>query len=261
MADPVLYHVEERVAFLTFNRPHKLNAIDLALAEAFHHLVEALHARHDVRAVVLRGAGAGFVSGGDITLFKGDAETATRAIAALIDHFHGATIALQRLPQPVIASVHGPVAGGGFSLALSADLRIAADTATFTPAYLRLGASPDGGGTYFLPRLVGASRALEIFLSDGTYSAADAERLGFVNRVVPAADLERETARFAGVLAQGAWPATARAKALIQGRDVDVLERHLAAEKAAFLECVRSADFAEGVAAFLAKRSARFGQQ
>ena len=99
------------------------------------------------------------------------------------------TLALQRLPAPVIASVHGVAAGGGFSLALAADLRIAADTATFTPAYLRLGTSPDGGGTFFLPRLVGPSKALEIFLLGGSYSAADALGLGFVNRVVPAADL------------------------------------------------------------------------
>ena len=258
MTDSVLFHVEERIAFLTFNRPHRLNAIDQAMANAFHELVEPLHAREDVGAVVLRGAGAGFVSGGDITLFKGDAEAATQAIAALIDQFHAATVALQRLPQPVIASVHGPVAGGGFSLALAADFRIAADTATFTPAYLRLGTSPDGGGTFFLTRLVGPSRALEIFLGGRTYSAADGERLGFVNRVVAAADLERETIRFAAMLAHGARPATARAKALILGRDRDALERHLAAEKAAFLECVQSADFSEGVGAFLSKRSPRF---
>ena len=258
MTDSVLFHVEERVAFLTFNRPHRLNAIDLAMARAFHDLVAPLHARDDVGAVVLRGAGAGFVSGGDITLFKSDAGAATPTIAELIDHFHAATVAMLRLPQPVIASVHGPVAGGGFSLALAADFRIAADTATFTPAYLRLGTSPAGGGTYFLPRLVGPSRALEIFLGGGTYSAADGERLGFVNRVVAAADLERETARFAIMLAEGARPATARAKALIQGNDMEALERHLATEKAAFLECVQSADFAEGVAAFLSKRSPRF---
>jgi 2-(1,2-epoxy-1,2-dihydrophenyl)acetyl-CoA isomerase len=259
MTDSVLFHVEERVAFLTFNRPHRLNAIDLVMAKAFHEMVAPLHARDDVGAVVLRGAGAGFVSGGDITLFKSDAGAATRTIAELIDHFHAATVAMLRLPQPVIASVHGPVAGGGFSLALAADVRIAADTATFTPAYLRLGTSPDGGGTYFLPRLVGPSRALEIFLAGGTYSAADGERLGFVNRVVPAADLERETVRLAAMLARGPRAATARAKALIAGHDVDGLERHLAAEKAAFLECVQSPDFAEGVAAFLSKRTPRFG--
>src|SRR5687767_1381578 len=131
MADSILFHVDDRIAFLTFNRPHRLNALDLSMAQALHELVEPLGERSDVGAVVLRGAGAGFVSGGDITLFRGEADTASNTVAALIDRFHAATVALQRLPQPVIASVHGPVAGGGFSLALGADFRIAADTATF----------------------------------------------------------------------------------------------------------------------------------
>ena len=116
---------------------------------------------------------------------------AAATIAQLIDQFHAATDGLQRLPAPVIASVHGAAAGGGFSLALAADFRIAADTATFTPAYLRLGTSPDGGGTFFLRRLVGPSKALEMFLLGRTYAASDALGLGIVNRVVPAADLAR----------------------------------------------------------------------
>ena len=134
------------------------------MARAFRQSVDGLAARDDVRAVVLRGAGAAFISGGDIKLFAGDREAAASTIGELIDHFHAATVGLRRLAAPVIASVHGAAAGGGFSLALSADIRIVADTATFTPAYLRLGTSPDGGGTFFLPRLVGPSKALEIFL-------------------------------------------------------------------------------------------------
>jgi 2-(1,2-epoxy-1,2-dihydrophenyl)acetyl-CoA isomerase len=258
MSDPILLQIDQRVASITFNRPGRLNAIDMAMARGFRDLVERLESREDVRAVVLRGAGPAFVAGGDITIFGGDRDVAAAAIGELIDHFHAATLGLQRLPAPVIASVHGAAAGGGFSLALAADLRIAADTATFTPAYLRLGASPDGGGTFFLPRLVGPSKALEIFLLGGTYTAADALRLGFVNRVVPAADLERETAQLAAAIARGAMPAVAHAKALMLGRDLEALRRHLTAEKEAFLDCVRSGDFEEGVAAFLSRRPPRF---
>ena len=258
MSDPILLHVDQRAAFVTFNRPERLNAIDLAMARAFREVVEHLESRDDVRAVVLRGAGKAFVAGGDITIFGGDRNVAAAAIGELIDHFHAATLGLQRLPAPVIASVHGAAAGGGFSLALAADLRIAADTATFTPAYLRLGASPDGGGTFFLSRLVGPSKALEMFLLGGTYSAADALGLGFVNRVVPAADLEHETAALAAAIARGARPAVAHAKALMIGRDLEALARQLAAEKQAFLDCVRSPDFEEGVAAFLSKRPPQF---
>ena len=158
MADSILLRVQKRVAFITFNRPERLNAIDLGMARAFRETIDAVAARDDVRAVVLRGAGAAFIAGGDITLFSGDREQAATTIAQLIDHFHAATVGLQRLPAPVIASIHGAAAGGGFSLALAADFRIAADTATFTPAYLRLGTSPDGGGTFFLSRLVGPSK-------------------------------------------------------------------------------------------------------
>jgi len=258
MADSILLQVDDRVAFVTFNRPERLNAIDLGMARAFRETVEDLTSRDDVRAVVLRGAGAAFVSGGDITLFGGDRDQAAATIGELIDHFHAATVGLQRLLAPVIASVHGAAAGGGFSLALAADFRIAADTATFTPAYLRLGTSPDGGGTFFLPRLVGPNKALEIFLVGGTYSAGDALRLGFVNRVVPASELERETAQLAAAIARGAMPAVGRAKALMIGRDLKALERQLKAEKEAFLACVGSRDFEEGVAAFLSKRPPQF---
>jgi 2-(1,2-epoxy-1,2-dihydrophenyl)acetyl-CoA isomerase len=258
MTDSILLQVDERIAFVTFNRPDRLNAIDLGMARAFRATVEALASRDDVRAVVLRGAGAAFVAGGDIKLFAGDRDQAAATIGELIDHFHAATVGLQRLPAPVVASVHGAAAGGGFSLALAADLRIAADTATFTPAYLRLGTSPDGGGTFFLTRLVGPSKALEIFLLGGTYSAADALGLGLVNRLVPAADLERETAQLAASIARGAMPAVARAKALMIGRDIEALVRQLSAEKQAFLDCVRSPDFEEGVAAFLSKRRPQF---
>lgn len=259
MSDGLLFHVERRTAFVTFSRPERLNAINIEMARALRAIVEELAGRDDVKVVVLRGAGSAFMAGGDIELFRGDPDRAAATISELIDHFHAVTIGMQRLRQPVIASVHGAAAGGGFSLALGADIRIAADTATLTPAYLRLGTSPDGGGTFFLSRLVGPSRALEMFLVGGTYSAVEAARLGLVNRVVPASELERETGQLAEQIADGAFPAVQQTKALLIGRDVEALKRQLDAEKASFLVCVRSPDFAEGVAAFLSKRAPRFG--
>lgn len=260
MSDSIRLDVEQFTAFITFNRPARLNAIDIEMARAFRAVVEELAGRGDVHVVVLRGAGSAFMAGGDIELFRGAPDRVAATVSELIDQFHAVAIGLQRLRQPVIASVHGAAAGGGFSLALGADIRIAADTATFTPAYLRLGASPDGGGTFFLSRLVGPSRAFEMFLVGGTYSAVEAARLGVVNRVVPASELERETAGLAATIAGGAFPAVRQTKTLLMQRDIAALERQLDAEKAAFLECVDSPDFAEGVAAFLAKRPPRFGR-
>jgi enoyl-CoA hydratase/carnithine racemase len=258
MSDPILLNVDQRTAFVTFNRPERLNAIDMAMARAFREVVEHLESRDDVRAVVLRGAGKAFVAGGDITIFGGDRNVAAAAIGELIDHFHAATLALQRLPAPVIASVHGAAAGGGFSLALAADLRIAADTATFTPAYLRLGASPDGGSTFFLSRLVGPSKALEMFLLGGTYSAADAFGLGFVNRVVPAADLETEATAYAQSLADNAPLTLAAIKRAFLEYEKDPAQRDLSNAQSLIDACFRSEDYAEGRAAFAAKRKPQF---
>jgi 2-(1,2-epoxy-1,2-dihydrophenyl)acetyl-CoA isomerase len=257
--ESVLFEPVDQIGFVTFNRPSRLNAINLEMARAMRQLVDGLPARDDVRVVVLRGAGSAFMAGGDIELFRGDPGQVTATVSELIDHFHAFTIGLQALPQPVIASVHGAAAGGGFSLALGTDLTIASDTATFTPAYLRLGTSPDGGGTFFLSRLVGPKRAMEMFLTGASYTAQEAERSGLVNRVVPAADLARETRDLAALLAGCASPAVARTKALFTQGELPALEAQLAAEKDSFLACIGSADFKEGVLSFLEKRAPRFG--
>ena len=257
--DSVLFDVADRIGFVTFNRPSRLNAINLEMARAFRALVERLPARDDARVVVLRGAGAAFMAGGDVELFRGDPAHATATVSELIDHFHAFTIGLQELPQPVIGSVHGAVAGGGLSLILGTDMTIASDTATFTPAYLRLGTTPDGGGTMFLPRLVGPKRAMEMFLVGGSYTAREAERLGLINAVVPEGELERATRELAERLLQRSSQAVRQTKALLKRSELAALKEQLAAEKASFLECIGSADFREGVLAFLEKRPPRFG--
>jgi 2-(1,2-epoxy-1,2-dihydrophenyl)acetyl-CoA isomerase len=259
MSDTILLQVEDRTAFVTFNRPACLNAVNLEMARALRRRVDEIAARDDVRACVLRGAGAAFMAGGDVELFRGGQEDAVAIVSELIDEFHALTVSLQQLPQPVIASIHGAAAGGGFSLALGADIRIAADTAAFTPAYLRLGTSPDGGGTFFLPRLVGPARALEMFWFGGSYSAGEMARLGLVNQAVAALELETETRKLAERLTHGPSQAVSQTKALLMRPDIDALKRHLDREKASFLACVRSPDFAEGVSAFLSKRPPRFG--
>ena len=253
MSDLLLFDVEGRIGYITFNRPARLNAMNLEMATAMASLTSDLRTRTDLTVIVLRGAGNAFMAGGDVELFHGPMTQVAATLGALIEQFHQFVIALQELPQIVVGSVHGAAAGGGFSLAIGTDLTIAAESAVFTPAYLRLGTSPDGGGTFFLPRLVGPKRAMEMFTVGKPCPAPEAARLGIINRAVPDQELASETLALADRLSKGAGFAIGQTKKLL-GPDIQALRQHLAAEKAAFLICAGTKDFAEGVAAFLSTK-------
>lgn len=255
--DPVLLSVTDGLATLTLNRPSVLNAFDAAMARAFLASIEAIAARDDVRAILLKGEGRGFCAGGDVSQFTngGDPEA---AIEAIIQPLHAGLLMLDGLRQPSLACLQGPVAGAGFSLALACDLAIAADDAKFTLAYARIGATPDGSGTYHLPRVVGMKKAKEIALLADTLDAAEALRLGLVNRVVPAAQLDAEASALARRLAAGPTQSYGRIKGLLGASGGNTLAQQLEAERQAFLASTRTADFAEGIAAFLGKRPAGF---
>jgi 2-(1,2-epoxy-1,2-dihydrophenyl)acetyl-CoA isomerase len=263
MNDTVLYAVADGVATLTLNRPKVLNALDAAMADG---LAEALYAAERdaaVRAVILAGAGGGFMAGGDIRTFHGWLDTPHEEIGARFEHlihdFHQTLVLMRRLPKPVIARVHGPVAGAGMSLLMACDLAIAADDAFFTLAYCHLGTSPDGGSTWFLPRLVGLKKAAEIALLGDRFDAVEALRLGLVNAVVPPTQLEERAAALAQRLAAGPATAYGATKRLLQQSGTTSFESQLQAEAEAFAGCAGTDDFAEGVRAFVEKRRPRFG--
>lgn len=252
---PVLFERDGPIARIRFNRPAVLNAADRTLAAAFRDACRAVAADPGVRVVVLSGEGRAFMAGGDIAQFRDDPQSVP---ATLIDPLHDGLRTLSGAPAIVIASLHGPVAGAGMSIALGCDLAIAAEGARFNMAYARLGASCDLGGSWHLPRLVGLRRALEIALLCDNIDAAQALQLGLVNRVVPAAALVDETQALAERLARGAPVAQGVIKRLMRessGRD---LAGQLDAERAGFSACIASADFSEAVAAFLDKRPAAF---
>jgi 2-(1,2-epoxy-1,2-dihydrophenyl)acetyl-CoA isomerase len=258
-AEPILYSVTGGIASITMNRPDRLNAIDGAMASALLKAARAAERDDRVRAVVLRGAGAGFMAGGDIRVFRDHlGKDLDQVILAITHDLHAVIVALRRTPKPVIACVHGPCAGAGFSTAMACDLVIAADSAFFTMAYSRLGASPDGSSTYFLPRLVGLHKALELAFLSERLSAEQARALGLVNFVVAEADLTKATAALAERLANGPTLAHGRAKALINRSLESSLEAQLEAEAQAIKAASFSRDFAEGVAAFLDKREPVF---
>jgi 2-(1,2-epoxy-1,2-dihydrophenyl)acetyl-CoA isomerase len=263
MADtPVLYEKRGSIVTLTLHRPETINAMNESMMAEFERLLMAVETDAEVRAVVLTGAGRGFSSGGDQ---KRDRSTegqekffADDLGGSLVERLNRCVLRLQRLPKPVIGCINGVAAGAGCNLALATDLRIAADTARFVEAFTRIGLVPDGGGTYFLPRLVGMAKAMELVLLAEIIDAQEALRLGLVNWVVPAAQLAEETHKLAERLAQGPTVAYGLAKTgLYQGLQMS-LEDVLNMEARNQSMAGRTQDRVEGVAAFREKRSPRF---
>jgi 2-(1,2-epoxy-1,2-dihydrophenyl)acetyl-CoA isomerase len=256
-SDPIILTVDTGVAVLRLNRPTVLNAFDAAMAEAFLARIEDIAARDNVRAILIKGEGRGFCAGGDVAEFTGGGDPEA-AIEAIIQPLHAGLRILDSLKQPSVACLHGAVAGAGFSLALACDLAIAAENAKFTLAYARIGATPDGSGTFHLPRLVGMRKAKELALLAETIDAAEALRLGLINRVVPADTVEAEAMALARRLANGPTQAYGRIKSLLAASGGNTLAEQLEAERQAFRASTHTADFREGVAAFLEKRPASF---
>jgi len=254
-ATQLLRSVSDGVLTLTLNRPEVLNAITPALLdEVTGALVEAASGR-TVRAVIITGAGRGFCSGQDLRATATDGGFDVGAV--LRDHYTPAIRAIRSMDQPVIAAVNGVAAGAGFSLALACDLRIAAESATFVQAFIRIGLIPDLASTYFLPRLIGPARAAELTMLGETVDAARALDLGIVNRVVPDSELGTAAAELAGRLARGPRSIALTKRALEVSHEND-LEAQLAVEERLQTEATTTSDFFEGVSAFLEKRRATF---
>lgn len=252
---PVIVRHDGAVAHLRFNRPQALNTIDADMARQILAAAEAIGRDPSVRAVVLSGAGKAFMAGGDLLAMKANPQAIAKEIIAPL---HRALLLLASIDAPVIASVHGVVAGAGVSLMLNADLAVAAEGTRFNLAYINIGTSSDGGAPFALPRIVGLRNALEIALLGDGFDAAHAKRLGLVNRLVPSAELKAETLRLAQRLAAGPTRAIRNMRRLLRGSFESSYGMQLDAEEAAFAACAKSSDFVEGVQAFFDKRSARF---
>jgi 2-(1,2-epoxy-1,2-dihydrophenyl)acetyl-CoA isomerase len=257
--EPILYALDGGIARIRFNRPSALNAIDVTMAQHLLSVVKRLCAADGVRVVVLSGEGKAFMAGGDLQAFHADLDHADDTARNIIDPLHEALDMLARGDAPVIASLHGAVAGAGMSIALGADLAIASEDVKFNMAYARIGASLDGGASWSLPRLVGLRRAMAIALLSDPLDAAAALELGLINRIVPVSEREAETLALARRLAQGATGAYGRIRRLLRGGAhqrgfVDQLRE----ERDAFAAGARTPDFAEGIAAFFDKRPPRF---
>lgn len=264
MNETVLLARAGPVATLTLNRPDALNVLDEAMVDALIPAAADVAADPGIRVLVVQGAGKHFMAGGDIRTFARESsrppDERQRSFQRLVERVHVAVETLARMPQPVVARVQGAVAGFGLSLMNACDLAVASDDAYFAAGYRQIGITPDGGGTWSLPRIVGQRRALGILLLGERFGAADALAMGLVNRVVPLAELDAAVDAVARALADGPREALSATKRLLRGSFDRTLSGQLQAEAVSFGRLSATDDFVEGVASFLEKRPPRFSR-
>jgi 2-(1,2-epoxy-1,2-dihydrophenyl)acetyl-CoA isomerase len=247
-----------QVRTITLNRPDVFNAMSLPLGrELFHASLEA-DEDPEVRCVVITGTGKAFCAGGDIKEFVDNLSRIGVHVKELTTYLHGAISRLARSDKPVVMAVNGVAAGAGLSLALAGDLVVAAESARFTMAYSKIAATPDGSSSYFLPRLVGLHRAMELYFTNRVLSAREAETWGLVTRVVPDAELRSAVDALARDLAQGPSKAFGAAKRLFHQSTWESLETQMELEAQAIAASGHSEDFRAGVTAFAQKKTPTF---
>jgi 2-(1,2-epoxy-1,2-dihydrophenyl)acetyl-CoA isomerase len=261
-ADAVLLESDGKVVTITLNRPDSLNSINYQMALELRRAIDRVadEIAGDVsecraRVVVLRGSGPSFCGGGDVAAMYEHRDDLLAFIDRMIDSFHGSVLALARLPVPVIASVRGAVAGGGFSLAMACDLVIAARNTRFVVAYPKLGSPADGGLSFQLTQRLGSKQGLEMLTLHGILTVEKALALRLINRIVDGDSADVEAQAWARELQSIPEQSVNELKGLVAVQSYCGLEAHLAREKAAFMRCAATPDFAERVAIFALKQS------
>lgn len=254
--------IDGDIGILTLNRPDALNAMSPEMISEFPAIFAWLADRAPLRALVITGAGFAFCAGGDVNWFKKGLDDPdidiVSGVRAGADQLHAGIVEMQRISYPVIAAVNGPAAGAGFSLALGCDIRISSDAAMFVCAYGRIGASPDGGMTYFLPRVVGAAKAVELLLNDPDLTAQDALEAGLVTEVVPADELMDRARDKARKLAARSPYYTKMTKELVHASLDHSLTEHLQLERHGIADSMETEDLQGAVTAFLNGEKAEF---
>ena len=257
--ESILYTVEDHIATLTLNRPEKLNAFDVPMLDLWVSALQRAQDDADVRVIIVTGAGRGFCTGGDISIMgNNDVLSEIEIKNGFRDGVHRIPRMLARMDKPVIAAVNGLASGAGLDLALMCDLRFAAASAKMGETYARMGLLPGAGGGYFLPRIVGVAKALEMFWGTEMIDAAEALRIGLVNRVFPDDQLMKGTLEFAARVAATAPLAIQMVKRTVyQSAEAD-LETSLDLISSHMIVTRKSRDHAEAVAAYKDKRPPKF---
>src|SRR6202165_1771576 len=253
--DPALLRIEGAIATITLNRPAAFNSIHLSTPKKPEQLGAEVEANDDIRVLVIEGVGRAFSAGGDLQTIgaAAAADTIAPVVGELLKHYHAFIETVRRMPKIVLSSVHGSAAGAGMGLAFVADLCIAAEDARFTPAYAKIGVSPDGGSTVGMVGTVGVRRSLQILLAEDSFSAQQAHDWGLVAKIVPAADLKAATLKFAERLAQNPPAAISGTKSLLYQATVTPTKQQLDAEEEKIIDAMHTEEFRVAVKKFMSK--------
>ena len=257
----LLFGVRDNVAHITLNRPEAANSINEEMGKDLMHAALRCDEDPEIRAVLISGAGKIFSGGGDLKTFSARGNQLPYHVKEITTYLHAAMSRLTRMDAPVVAAVHGAVAGAGMSIAIACDIVVAAETTRFMVAYTRAGLVPDGSSTYFLPRIVGLKRALELTLTNRMFSAQEALQWGLVTRVVPDNELLTQASAIAVQLAAGPTRAYGISKRLLHSGWTETLETQMENESQAIANSARTADAREGITSFLEKRPPKFKGQ
>lgn len=252
------YQVTDRIAYITLNSPRNLNAFDETMDGEVIEALRLCGEDADVRAVVLRGTGKAFSAGGDVGAMYAAIQAGNADFSGEIEKIAGVSMAIKRLPKPVIAAVCGPVAGAAFNITLACDLCVAADNASFMQAFVNIGLIPDAGGLFLLSRAVGVNKAMELAMTGRPVSAQEGAQLGFVMQVVPPEELETAVEKLAKRLAAGPSVAYMEMKRLMWEAQFRDMERYVTEEVKGQLHCGSVADSHEGIRAFVEKRKPQY---
>jgi 2-(1,2-epoxy-1,2-dihydrophenyl)acetyl-CoA isomerase len=253
------FEVRDHVAHITLNRPEAANALNLALAQELEEVSLLCNEDAAVRAVMLTGTGKLFCAGGDLKSFAAQSPAELPAFLKRVTlYLHTAMNRFARMRAPLVIAVNGSAGGAGLSLICAGDLVLAGESARFTMSYTRIGLTPDGSSTYYLPRIVGLRRAMDLAMTNRTITAREAEAMGIVTRVVPDSEVMTEAGKLVAELAGGATGALGGVKRLLYASTNNSLSEQMELETELIAECARTADAQEGMAAFLGKRAPKF---
>jgi len=257
----LLFDVRDNVARITLNRPEAANTINEQMGKDLMEAVLRCGEDPGIRAVLISGAGKIFSGGGDLRDFSAKGNQLPLYVKEVTTYFHAAMSRMTRMDAPVVAAVHGAAAGAGMSIAIACDIVIAAENTRFMVAYTRAGLTPDGSATYFLPRIVGLRRALELTLTNRMLTAQEALEWGIVTRVVPEGELLTQADALAARLAAGPTRAYGVSKRLLHSGWTETLETQMENESQSIANSARTADAHEGITAFMEKRPPKFKGQ